>query len=244
MIIFSVLMDWQIHYEQQTVSFLTCAIIVGSVFYYIFLHLQFVREHERDFMAAQRTQIMMTQIQPHFLFNTLNTIRALYAKDTSLADRTLENFSSYLRQNLSSLGQNDQIPITEELEHTRIYAEIEMLRFPNVQVKWKIDDEDFEVPALTVQPIVENAFRHGVRRKKKGIITISTAREGDVHRIMVQDNGVGFDFDGYASSKEMHIGIKNVKERIEMISGGTMVLRSEAGKGTSVTLRIPETASK
>ncbi|MBR3016898.1 MAG: histidine kinase [Clostridia bacterium] len=243
MIVVSVALDFRVHSEMdQSVSFLTYAIVAGSVFYYIWLHLQFVREHERDLMASQRIQIMMTQIQPHFLFNALNTIRALYAKDPPLADQTLENFSSYLRQNLESLSQSDLIPIAKELEHTRLYAEIEMLRFPNVRMEYQIGDGHFEIPALTIQPLVENAIRHGVRSRKEGRVTVSTAREGGMHRITIEDNGVGFDAKQLQLSDESHIGIRNVKDRVEQMCGGTMILKSEIGQGTSVTLLIPENA--
>lgn len=221
-------------------SFLTMAIVSCSLFYYIWLHLQFVREHERALQAEQRIRIMMTQIQPHFLFNALNTIRALYAKDPPLADRTLEDFSTYLRQNLESLNQTDLVPITKELEHTRLYAEIESLRFPNIRVEYRIEDAQFEIPALTIQPLVENAIRHGVRGRDNGSVIVSTAREADAHRVTVRDNGVGFDPQRKAVSEESHVGIRNVKERVEQMCGGTMLLESEPGSGTSVTLLIPE----
>ena len=208
--------------------------------YYIWLHLQFVREHERDLMAAQRIQIMMTQIQPHFLFNALNIIRALYAEDPPLADRTLENFSTYLRQNLESLSQTDLISISKELEHTRLYAEIEMLRFPNIHVDYKIEDTRFSIPALTVQPLVENAIRHGVRSRKGGLVTVTTAHETGFHRITVQDNGVGFDLKQRDASERTHIGLQNVQSRVEQMCGGRMTVHSEIGTGTTVTLLIPE----
>jgi len=243
MIVASVALDGQMGGEEQPVTFLTIAITVGSVFYYIWLHLQFVREHERDLMAAQRIQIMMTQIQPHFLFNALNTIRALYVKDPRLADKTLENFSTYLRQNLESLSQTDLIPISRELEHTRLYAEIEMLRFPSVRVEYRIEDRDFEIPALTVQPLVENAIRHGVRSREDGLVTVSTVREEAAHRITIRDNGAGFDPERQLPPGESHIGLKNVKERVEKMCGGTVLVKSEPGKGTSITLRIPDAAS-
>ena len=216
------------------------AIIVGSVFYYIWLHLRLVREHERDLMAAQRIQIMMTQIQPHFLFNALNTIRALYAKDSPLAERTLEDFSAYLRQNLESLSQTDLIPVSKELEHTRLYAEIEKQRFPNVQIEYRIEDTDFDVPALTIQPLVENAIRHGVRSRENGLVIVSTVLETDGHRITVTDNGVGFDPKRQLSTEELHIGIRNVKERVEKMCGGEFILTSEVGKGTSVIMLFPD----
>ena len=243
-ILASVALDMNVGLVPQPISLLTIAIVVSSVFYYIWLHLQFVREHERDLMAAQRIQIMMTQIQPHFLFNALNTIRALYAKDPPLADKTLENFSTYLRQNLESLSQTDLIPISKEMEHTRLYAEIEMLRFPNIQMEYHIEDEHFEIPALTVQPLVENAICHGVRTKKNGLVTVTTVREENVHRITIQDNGAGFDPDQKADDQETHIGLQNVKDRIEQMCGGKMILQSEIGCGTSVTLLIPDSAKK
>ena len=244
MIVVSIGADYNIKEGQQPISFLTVAIIVGSVFYYIWLHLQFVHEHEQDLMAAQRIQIMMTQIQPHFLFNALNTIRALYAKDPPLADKTLENFSTYLRQNLESLSQTDLIPIVKELEHTRLYAEIETLRFPNVRVEYRIEDDGFGIPALTIQPLVENAIRHGVRSRAEGLVTVSAMREGDTHRITVQDNGTGFDPNRKPSQEESHIGIENVKSRVEQMCGGSMILQSEIGIGTTITLLIPAASPK
>ena len=226
------------------VTFLTVGIVISTVFYYIWLHLQFVRAHERDLMAAQRIQIMMTQIQPHFLFNALNTIRALYAKDPPMGDRILEDFSTYLRQNLETLNQTELIPIEKELEHTRLYAEIETLRFPHIRVDYRIEDDAFSIPALTIQPLVENAIRHGVRSRKEGLVTVSTAHEAGGHRITIEDNGTGFDPTKERIDGESHIGIQNVKERIERMCGGTMTLRSEIGKGTDVTLFIPDAAAE
>ena len=244
MIIVSIFMDGEIGSEDQPVAYLTIAITVSSVFYYIWLHLQFVREHERDLMAAQRIQIMMTQIQPHFLFNALNTIRALYAKDPPLADKTLEDFSTYLRQNLESLSQSDLIPVSSEIEHTQLYAEIEMLRFPNIQVEYRIEDTEFEIPPLTIQPLVENAIRHGVRSRKEGRVVVSTAREGNKHKVTVQDNGVGFDPKQQFSPERSHIGLQNVKGRVEQMCGGQMILKSEIGNGTSITLLFPDAPVK
>ena len=240
LIIASVIADSIGSFEEFPITFLTIAIIISNLFYYIWLHQQFVREHERALQAEQRIQIMMTQIQPHFLFNALNTIRALYAKDPPLADRTLENFSTYLRQNLESLSQTDLVPVTKELEHTRLYTEIEVLRFPNVRVEYHIEDQAFFIPALTVQPLVENAIRHGVRNRKDGLVTVSAVREAGFHRVTVEDNGVGFDPKQPAGPEGSHVGLENVRQRVELMCGGMLLLKSEIGKGTSVTLLIPE----
>lgn len=138
-----------------------------------------------------------------------------------------------------NLTQTDLIPIEKELEHTRVYTDIEMLRFPNIRVQYSIEDTDILIPPLTVQPLVENAIRHGIRGKKDGTVTVLTVREGDMHRIAIKDNGVGFDVKQSADQAGTHIGLQNVRERVKQMCGGTMILNSEIGAGTEVTLLIP-----
>jgi len=115
-----------------------------------------------------------------------------------------------------------------------------VLRFPDARVEYQIEDDQFEIPALTIQPLVENAIRHGVRNRKDGLVTISTKRESGWHQITIQDNGAGFDTKEQVPAGGTHVGLRNVKDRIEQMCGGTMALRSEIGKGTSITLRIPD----
>ena len=239
LILGSIILDSTVGKSLQPITFLTVAVVLNSCFYYIWLHLQFVREHEDSLRAEQRIQIMKTQIQPHFLFNTLNTIRAVYAVDPPLADQTLEKFSKYLRQNLDAMEQPDLIPFSREMEHTRLYADIEMLRFPHVRMEYRIDDEDFLIPALSVQPLVENAIRHGVRSREEGIVTVSSYRDERSHVVEIRDNGVGFDPDAQQQPGETHIGIANVRGRVEQLCGGSLKVESGIGKGTAVTLRIP-----
>lgn len=218
------------------ISFLGAAMVSGCIFYYIWLHLQFVYDHEETLREEQRIQTVISQIQPHFLYNTLSTIQALCRKDPEKAEETIEKFGTYLRQNLESSAL---IPFDKELEHTKIYADIEKLRFPNITINYDIADSDFELPALSVQPMVENAVRHGVRIKKEGIITVSTYAKDGHHIIVIEDNGKGFEKDT-ASGSSTHIGIKNVKERIEKLCGGTFEIVSEVNKGTKVTVKIPD----
>ena len=213
--------------------------------YYAYLTLIF--QHDLQFSLTEQklhtTQtnilLMLNRIQPHFLFNALNTIRALYAKDLKLGERTLEQFSSYLRQNLEYLTETDLIPAAKELEYTRIYTDIEILRFPYIQVQYEIEDTDIKIPPLTIQPLVENAIRHGVRGKQGGVVTVSTVREGNVHRITIKDNGVGFDQNKLTDREGTHIGMQSVRERVEQMCGGTMTVSSEILMGTKVTLLIP-----
>lgn len=235
----SVVLDYTVDYHNQPVSFLTIAITISCMMYYIWLHLQYVREHEKALQAEHRIQIMMTQIQPHFIFNTLTAIRALCKKDQKAAVRTIGLFSDYLRQNLESLDQSELIPLSKELEHTRIYTEIEMIRFSNIRVEYDIRDEDYGIPTLTIQPMVENAIRHGVRSRTEGIVKVTAYRQGNEHLIVIKDNGIGFEKLPVGDENGKHIGISNVKERLEQMCGGRMEIDSIPDEGTKITIRIP-----
>ena len=239
LIVAAVVLDSFVDYRLYPVSFMMIAVVSGSLFYYIWLHLQFVWEHEQALLAEQRIQIMMSQIQPHFLYNTLATIQALCRIDPEKAREVTEKFGVYLRQNLDSLRQPNLIRVQKELEHTRIYAEIEQIRFPNIRVEYEIEDTDFSLPALTIQPLVENAIRHGVRARDEGIVTVSTRKLESRHEIVIRDNGKGFDPNAIAPSEGTHIGIRNVRDRIEEMCGGTVLVESVIDEGTTVTIHIP-----
>jgi len=239
-IVASVLLDSYISVGNSPVSFLTMALVVCSVFYYIWLHLQFVREHEEDLKAQQRIKIMMSQIQPHFLFNTLSTIQALCMTDPAKAADVTEHFGVYLRQNINSLDQTDLIPITKELEHTKVYTEIEAVRFPSIKIDFQIEDEDFLLPSLSIQPLVENAIRHGVRIRQNGEILVKTCSTADYHEVIIKDNGKGFDVAEMDTMERTHIGLRNVKERIEKMCYGTFTVESVIGEGTTITMHIPK----
>ena len=226
-------------YTSGTITFTEIAAVFCSTFFYIWLHLQFVREHDKALVAEQRIKIMFSQIRPHFLYNTLTTIQALCLENPRKAAAITEKFAAYLRQNIDSLNNSNLIPFRRELEHTLVYAQIEMERFPNVHLDYEIEDEDFCLPPLTVQPIVENAIRHGVRGLPKGQIDIITNRLPDGHEIRIRDNGKGFSVKEVSSSDDSHIGMENVRERLKRLCGGTMTVDSEEGRGTCVTIRIP-----
>lgn len=221
------------------VSFLMAAIVCGCVSYYLWLHLRFAKEHETSLLAESRIRIMMSQIQPHFLYNTLASIQALCAKDPPKAAHTVEIFANYLRQNLDSLGESELIPLKKELEHTRIYTEIELLMFPEILIDYQISDQNFMLPALTIQPLVENSIRHGVRGIKAPSIYITTRREPEEHVIVIRDNGRGFDTTDETRMSGKHIGIRNVRERVEKMCDGRLDVVSSPGEGCTVTIHIP-----
>ena len=228
-------------YFDYPVTYLTIAIVSCSLFYYIWLHLEFVREHEDDLMAKHRIKIMMTQIQPHFLYNTLSTIQSLCITDPKKAFHTTEIFGTYLRQNLDSLEQSDLIPLQKELEHTQIYAEIEMIRFPKIHVEYDIQYDDFKLPALTIQPLVENAIRHGVRSRENGEVKVTAKEQNGYYIVSVKDNGIGFDPKSLENMEGTHIGVANVKRRIEDMCTGTLTINSVIDKGTEIIISIPTT---
>lgn len=239
LVVGGLVLDNNVGLLEQPITYLTISAVISCVAYYIWLHLQFVREHEQALQAEQRIQIMMTQIQPHFLYNTIATIRALCRRDAEKAGEVAEKFGDYLRQNLNSLNIVGLVPFQKELEHTRIYAEIEMVRFDNVRVEYDIQDDRFDLPPLTIQPLVENAIRHGVRIREEGIVRVSTWKDETYHEIVVWDNGTGFDISNIDTAEGSHIGIRNVRERIESMCGGTLEVESTIGEGTTVTITIP-----
>lgn len=244
MIPLSVYLDKQAGELDQPITFLTFAIVISCVFYYIWLHLRFVRDHEDDLKAKQRIQIMLSQIQPHFLYNTLSAIQYLCEADPKAAGETTAKFSRYLQGNMSALKDEGEVPFLQELEHTKIYLDIEKIRYEDALcVAYDIRCTDFRLPTLTLQPIAENAVRHGVRAKKEGgTVTLATREYPDHYEITVADDGPGFDPNAprLADDGREHIGIANVKNRLEQVSGGSLRIQSEPGKGTVVTIEIPK----
>ncbi|MCR4742479.1 MAG: histidine kinase [Treponema sp.] len=191
-----------------------------------------------------KTQLMVSQIQPHFLFNTLATIQALCEEDSKLAAETINKFSRYLRGNIMALDDNYLVPFEKEIEHVKCYVDIEKLRFDNVEVSFNLQDTDFYIPYLSIQPIVENAIRHGVRIRDEGMIKIESYKNENYHVVTVSDNGKGFDVDTLQKNLingnvDEHVGIRNVYQRILSICNGKMEFVSSEKFGTSITIKIP-----
>ncbi|QZY54541.1 sensor histidine kinase [Crassaminicella profunda] len=217
---------------------------VAFLFYYLVIHVyisQQVNEEKEIKLREQRVSLMLSQIQPHFLYNTLNTITALCRANPKLAEETTVKFSRYLRENMYSMGEKDTHPFSQELEHTNIYLDIEKLRFGDrVKVEYDIKSDDFNMPSLTLQPIVENAVKHGICKKLKGgTIKISTEKRGRDHIITIADNGIGFEIDKALNDGKPHVGIHNVNERLKSTVKAEMEITSLVGIGTTVKIIIP-----
>lgn len=196
-------------------------------------------KQSEDLMHKEQ-QIMVSQINPHFLFNTLTTIDYLCKTDPKLASKTVINLASYLRVNVDTLTQMETVAFKKEMQHVNYYIAIEKLRFSNIEIEFEILDDDFELPALTIQPLVENAIRHGVRGVKNGHIKVLTYFKDGAHCIVIEDNGVGFDVEKFKEDNQKHVGLENVKKRLQMTVNGTMKVESTRGVGTKITIIIPE----
>ena len=225
-------------------SYLTIAVVSCALFVYIYLHLKFVRDHEDALMTNQQLQIMFSQIQPHFLYNSLTVIQELCHTDPAQAETATIQFAKYLRRNMDGLQAKTPIPFSEELEHTREYLSLEQMRFEDkLTVQYDIRCESFTLPPLTLQPIVENAVRHGVRGNSegRGEVTISARETPGCYEIVVADNGPGFNPEEQPeNSGRSHIGIRNVRERLAGMCGGEMTIQSAPGAGTAVTITLPK----
>lgn len=201
-------------------------------------------EEEQQRLRAQlqekRISIMISQIQPHFIYNTLGTIQYLCRENAEQAAALVQNFSLYLRGNFSELDNTNPIRFRQELEHVRYYTEIEKVRFPDMTVLYDIQTEDFMLPALSVQPLVENAVKHGIMKLESGgTITITAYETDTAYCVQVKDDGVGFDVSTLQDTKK-HIGIRNVRERLQTMCGGNLQIESIPGQGTSALIQIPK----
>lgn len=199
-------------------------------------------EQLRSELAENRISIMLSQIQPHFLYNSLNTIYGLCEKDPSTAKKAVNDFADYLRGNMDSLSRKCPIPFETELKHLKSYISLEQMRFRNkLEIVWDIGTSSFMLPSLTVQPLVENAIKHGICKSDKvGTVKISARELPDCYEIEVADNGVGFDVNNIPDDGRSHLGIENVRNRLWKMCGGTLEISSEIGNGTSAVIHLPK----
>ena len=205
-------------------------------------------ETEKTLLNAQLTQsrisTMMSQIRPHFIYNTLGSIEQLCELDPKKAGQLVHNFAKYLRGNFGELDNPRPIQMSQEMEHVYHYISIERVRFPDMTFTFEMNSVDFCLPALTVQPIVENAIKHGLMKRDKGGRIRVVSYETDTHYcIMVEDDGMGFDTDVLLDDRA-HLGIRNIRERLKAMVDGTVEIESTLGVGTKVLITIPKEAQK
>ena len=190
-------------------------------------------------IANQRANIMVLQMRPHFIYNTMTSIYCLCSQDPEKAQQVVMDFTNYLRKNFTAIASDAPIPFTSELEHTRAYLAVEQVQYAeSLFVEYDTPHTFFRVPPLTLQPIVENAVKHG-RDPYAGPLRISirTRKTATGSAVTVSDNGPGFH---PADDDEPHIALNNIRQRLEIMCGGSLTITPGEGGGTVVTVTIPD----
>lgn len=212
----------------------------------IFINIQSEQElrlerQERELTQA-RVDIMLSQIKPHFLYNTLTAIRQMCDSNPRQAKESIRDFTLFLRANMDSLGSKAPIPFEQELKHTESYLKLEQQRQQDrLHVVYEIGVRDFSIPPLTMQPIVENAVRYGaLSREEGGTVLLRTEETRSAYCITIQDDGLGFRPGTVNSDERSHMGIENVRQRLALLCSGTLELRSIEGSGTTAVITIPK----
>lgn len=227
-------------FKGYAIAYASIIVAIEILFFFVNIskNLQIAEEQEKNKDAQIR--IMVSQIQPHFVYNALSSISTLITIDPEKAQKTLDDFTEYLRGNLSSLTETHLISFEDELKHIKTYVELEKVRFDNrLNIIYDIRATDFNIPCLSIQPIVENAIKHGVLQKiEGGTVIIKTYSDRRYCYVVVEDNGVGFDVTQLDFDSNKNIGLKNIKYRIEKMGNGEMTIFSKIDSGTKVTVRF------
>ncbi|MCR4822948.1 MAG: histidine kinase [Treponema sp.] len=223
---------------------LAVSISIILIFNFIYLNqIQLISQQEIK-LAENRIELMINQIRPHFIFNVLNSIYVLCDKDPPEGRRAIGNFANYLRGNLYAAKNLKEVTFEKELFHLEYYLNLEKMRFQDeINFEFDIKERNFKIPPMILQPLVENAIRHGIGKKKEGgKILITSEKKEKFILIKIIDDGPGFDTNLLNEEDDsLHLGLANVKERLEMMCKGELEIHSEIGKGTEVEIKIPLT---
>ena len=193
---------------------------------------------QKEEAERQRMRAAVLQMRPHFIHNTMMTIYSLCAQDPQKARQVTRDFSTYLQDNFTAIAQEDTIPFTKELEHTKAYLAVEMARFEGqLFVEFDTPVTYFRIPPLTLQPIVENSVKHGIDPELEPLyVTVATEDAGNGVRIIIEDTGPGY---APQEKHESQIALDNIRDRLNVLCGGTLEIMSRDAGGTKVTIFVP-----
>jgi len=208
-------------------------------------YLEARRQRDLDYreqtVKIRQAKIMSEQMRPHFIYNSLMSIQYLIHTDPEAAADCLNDFSGYLRGSIDALTSEKPIPFKTELEHIRQFVKLERAGSPyDFKMESDFEAEDFMIPALTVQPIVENAVKHGAlsRRDGTGTVRITTRFKGEYIQIVVEDNGIPVSMTE-KESQHRSIGIDNARARLAAQCGGTLTVK-HTDTGTTAIITVPK----
>ena len=220
------------------ISYASIIIAVEILFFFVNVqrNIDLLREEEKNKEA--QIKLMLSQIQPHFMYNSLSAISTLITIDPEKAQASLDDFTEYLRRNLASLTETRLIPFANELKHIQTYVSLEKMRFNDrINVIYDIGTTNFSIPPLTIQPLVENAIKHGILKKiEGGTVTITTYETDTEVVVEIKDDGVGFDLKEIDFDENVHFGLKNMSYRIMQECNGDLNITSKKNVGTNITV--------
>lgn len=219
------------------------AVTLSLIVIYILFHGEITRQlSEKEMqLADSRISIMLSQIQPHFMHNMLTTIMYMCRTDPEEAEKTVGQFAHYLRTNMDSLSLKQCIQFEAELKHVKTYWSLEEKRFGDkIRAIYDIRENSFMLPALTIQPIIENAVKHGMRKNKQLTVTIRTYSDENNYYVQINDDGRGFDVNALKNDGKSHVGITNVQQRLKMMCDGELMINSVTNQGTDAVIKIPK----
>lgn len=227
-------------------------IYVSLTLFLTVLGLIIVRQYRKEILklteelSDSRLKNSINQIQPHYLYNALASIREIMLEDPEYASELIYDFTIHLRACIRSMSNNDLIPFSQELENIKAYVNIEKMRFGDrLKVLYVINYDDFMIVPLSIQPLVENAIRHGIYRRgaQGGTVCISSERTGRTVNVTIKDDGVGFDYEKIKDEVERgerdSTGLSSLVFRLEKMLGADVEIISDIGIGTTVSVKIP-----
>lgn len=196
-----------------------------------------IAEQQRE-IAHARASVMVLKMRPHFIFNTLMSIHSLCSLDPQKAQQVTADFTDYLRRNFKAVASGSAVPFSTELEHTRAYLAVEQAQYDDMlSVDYDVAFTSFHLPPLTLQPLVENAVKHGMNPDAGPLRIVVRARRTDAgSEVVVEDDGPGFD---PAVADDPHTTLPNIRQRLQMTCGGTLEITPREGGGAMVKVTIP-----
>ncbi len=219
---------------------------IAVVFFllYQFEHIEAQRRMliEKNRMTEAELAMMIQQVQPHFMYNVFNSIYYLCDKDPSAAQEAIGEFADYFRVNLDAITTQKPINIMDEIRNTEMYVYLEKLRFEdNLVVEYDIGAKDFQLPALAIRPLVGNAVKHNMNKTDHPLhVRISTREFPDRYEVTVRDDGVGYKMGVIPDDGRKHVGLANLRRRLELICGGSLEISGKSGVGTIAVIKLPK----
>lgn len=222
------------------IAYLSMILAIEILILFLSIEKNYMLLEDEQRLKDANVKIMVSQIQPHFIYNTLSSISTLIPLDQARAQKALDDFTEYLRMNFSTLTETNLVSFSDELKHIQTYIELEKMRFnERLHVNYDIKVSSFNVPPLSIQPLVENAIKHGILKKvESGTLLIKTYETENSYVVEVIDDGVGFNIHDIDFKSNNHIGLNNVKHRITSMCKGEMNIFSEINKGTTIVVKF------